>query len=157
MNITYTGCVSIALGIQHAMRIRHIVFCALSGSTEFFRIISYRARFFEKKKVIDLNIRVLIFSANIAWKNSHSKKNWAKSDQKCILFFLQSTRYYCMILMKLEYSQQIFKKCSHTKYHANSSFVSRVFHCERSEGRRDEDNSRFSQFCESSCKAYMLY
>jgi len=31
-------CVFIALGIQHAMRIRHIVICGLPGSTKIFHI-----------------------------------------------------------------------------------------------------------------------
>jgi len=37
---TYSEYVFVALGIQHAMRIRHIVICGLSGSTTFFNIIS---------------------------------------------------------------------------------------------------------------------
>ena len=36
----FRECVFIALGIQHAMRMRHIVNCALSASTKFFLIIS---------------------------------------------------------------------------------------------------------------------
>jgi len=40
INVTYSVCEFVALGIQHAMRMCHIVFCDLSGSTIFFRIIS---------------------------------------------------------------------------------------------------------------------
>jgi len=40
MSIIQSECVSVALGIQHAMRMRHIVICDLPLSTIFFHIIS---------------------------------------------------------------------------------------------------------------------
>jgi hypothetical protein len=40
ITVTYSECVFVALGIQHAMRIRYIVMCGLPGSTNFFHIIS---------------------------------------------------------------------------------------------------------------------
>jgi len=40
INITYSECVFVALGIQDAMGIRHIFICVLSGSTIFSYIIS---------------------------------------------------------------------------------------------------------------------
>ena len=38
--ITYFEWVYVVFGIQHAMRMRHIVICVLPGSTIFFHIIS---------------------------------------------------------------------------------------------------------------------
>jgi len=31
---------------------------------------------------------VLIFSTTFVWNISHSQKNWARYDQKCILVFI---------------------------------------------------------------------
>jgi len=39
-NITHPECVFVALVIQHAMRMRHIVICSLPISAIFFHIIS---------------------------------------------------------------------------------------------------------------------
>ena len=43
ISITYYECVLVALDIQNAMRMRHIVICDLSGSIVFFHIISQTA------------------------------------------------------------------------------------------------------------------
>jgi len=40
MNITQPVCAFVALGMQHAMRMRHIVICGLHRSTKFFHVIS---------------------------------------------------------------------------------------------------------------------
>jgi len=38
-----------------------------------------------EKKVIDYQMYILIFSTTFIWNISHSHKNWARYDQKCIL------------------------------------------------------------------------
>jgi len=43
ISIAYAECVSVALVIQHAMRMRHIVICGLLRSAEFFHMISQMA------------------------------------------------------------------------------------------------------------------
>jgi len=44
IRITYSECVSVALDIRHAMRMRRTVICGLPRSAKFFHFISQRAR-----------------------------------------------------------------------------------------------------------------
>jgi len=50
------------------------------------------------------------------WNISHSKKKWARCNQKCILVFIQSTGYSCQVFIKREFSWQIFKKIRMTNF-----------------------------------------
>jgi hypothetical protein len=51
VSLTYCGCVSVALGIQQEMRMRHIVICGLPGCTEFSTLSNKRHYF--RKDVIE--------------------------------------------------------------------------------------------------------
>jgi len=71
--------------------------------------------------------------------------------QKCILVFIESVCYSCHMLMKHEFSRQIFYKCSIIKLHVNASSGSRAVPYLGTDGQTDRDdeaNCRFSQFCE---------
>ena len=75
----------------------------------------------------------------------YSKKNWAKYCHKCwnvVMYIIHNS---CRILMKLDFSLQIFEKISTIKFHHNPSNGSRVVTFRTY--RHDEANSCFSQFC----------
>jgi ribosomal protein L32 len=57
--------VFVALVIQHAMRMQHIVICGPSGSTVLFHTVSLAALFL-KKKIIEHKLCVVIFSTDFA-------------------------------------------------------------------------------------------
>jgi hypothetical protein len=54
INITYPACVFVALVIQHAMRMCHIVIFGQSGCTIFFHIISQNTPFSKEKKLLNI-------------------------------------------------------------------------------------------------------
>ena len=62
INITHSKGVFLALGIQQAVRMRHIVICGLSGSQHLSTFSHKRHDF---RKVIEYKIFVLIFSTTL--------------------------------------------------------------------------------------------
>jgi len=75
--------VFVALGIQHAMRMSHIVFCGLPGYKIFFQIILHKTRISKKKL---LSIKCVSWFSLQRW--SHSKKIRARYDEKCTSVFM---------------------------------------------------------------------
>jgi hypothetical protein len=61
IRIAYSECVSVALCIQHATSIGHVVNCGVSGYTTFFHIITDGNDFLKKCKGTEPNLCVLVF------------------------------------------------------------------------------------------------
>jgi hypothetical protein len=65
---------------------------------------------------------------------------------------MYSTRYFCQILMKLEFSRQIFQKILNQNFMKIRPVGAGMFHADgrtdRQTDAHEEVNSRFSQFCE---------
>ena len=85
------------------------------------------------------------------WNTFHSKKKWARYDQKCMSVLTRSTRYSCSILKKLEFSRRIFAKYWNIKFNENPFSGSRVVLPGRTD-RHDKANIRCSRFCERAQK-----
>jgi len=58
-----------------------------------------------------------------------------------IMVLMQSTRFSCQILMRIEFSPHIFEQCSNIKFHENPYSRSRVVPCGQTD-RHDETNCR---------------
>ena len=63
-SITYSECVFVALSILYAVRIRPILIYSLSGSIIVFMLHVINGTIFGRKKIIEHEMRVLMFSTN---------------------------------------------------------------------------------------------
>jgi hypothetical protein len=109
--IIYSESVFVALCIQHAKSRSHIVIAGLFYFTVCFFTLPHKRHDF-RNWIIENRMRILIFYTHFFWNVDHSKKNWARFNQQCILVFMLGTRHSCQILIKFEFSHKIFEKDS---------------------------------------------
>ena len=81
INMTCSECVSVALVIHHAVRMRHIVICGLSDS-RIFSTLSHK-RLDLIRRITEHKMCVLILCTTFVGNVSHSKKNLARYCHKC--------------------------------------------------------------------------
>jgi len=75
ISISYSKYVSVAVDIQNAKRVRHIILSSLVClALPYSSILFDKRHDIRKKKVTEYKMRVLIFPATFFWNNPHSKK-----------------------------------------------------------------------------------
>jgi hypothetical protein len=98
-------------------------------------VLTYFSTLFHKRHDFTgknwLNIKhVFRFSLQLFLKNYHYERNALRHYQTCAQVFMQSIRHAYEILMKIEFSQQIFAKYWNFKYHENLSVGADLFHAD---------------------------
>ena len=126
------------------MRMCHIVICGLFRSTLFFSHYLKNGQVFQKKIVIK-NKMCFDFTYIFVWNTFHFKDRRERYDKNLYWSSCKVT-VFCRLLMKHEFSRQIFEKYSYFKIHENSFSGSRVVSCWQTDDGHNEFNSRFSQF-----------
>jgi hypothetical protein len=107
ISITYSECVSVALVIQHATRMRRIILSSVAcPAVHYFSTLSHKRHDFCKKSFIERKMRVLIFSETL----SETCVILRRDERDMIVNVHWSSRYSCQILMKLKSAKQIFEK-----------------------------------------------
>ena len=112
----------VALGIQHATRMRRIILSSVARpALPSFSTLSHTTKKDFREKVIEHKMRIFLFSTNFVRNISHSKRNsrnilinahWSSCKVSVIL---------APMIMKLEFSPQIFQNSSYVKFSDNLS------------------------------------
>ena len=99
-------------------------------AVQYFSTLTHKWHDF-RGKVTGYKMCVLIFCTTFVWDISHSKKKWARYDQKCISVFMWSTAVLIRFQWNLNFLDRFFEKSSNIKFHENPSIGSRVVPCGR--------------------------
>ena len=75
MNVTHSERMFVALGIQHAMGMRHIAICGLQGLYIICPYYLINGEIVEKKELLYIKYMIFIFSVTFVLDISHCKKN----------------------------------------------------------------------------------
>jgi hypothetical protein len=99
---------------------KHLVYSRIKVTSEYLKYIGAIYNCYSKLCIDGLDSFILFF-----------RNTTGMLDLKII-----NTDYYCQILIRLEFWQQIFEKSSNIKFHENPSTGSRVFPCEQTADRQ---------------------
>ena len=120
---------SLSYPTRNAQASYYIFICGLSDSTTFYTFSSIQYDFREKL----LKIKCVFWYSlqHLPVKVPHTRKHSTTQYHRHTYVFMYRAHYSWQILMKLEFSRQIFEKYSHVQCHENTSSGSRVVPCRR--------------------------
>ena len=142
-----TSSVHVALLIQHATRMLHIVISFVAPlARPYFSTLSHKQhnfwrKVFEQKCVFWSSLQLLSETFLIPRRTQRGIVINMKTSSCKVPVVLVGFKW------NLNFFRQVFEKSINIKFHQNPSSWSLVVPCERTDGH-DEANCRFSKFCE---------
>jgi hypothetical protein len=139
VSTTYFECVFVALLIQHAKRLLHIILLFVAClAVSYFSKLSHKLYNFGEN-ITEHKMCVLIFSTTLSEALLTLRRNGEILIWMYILYvFMLSTRYSCESVMQFESSWHIFKKSSNIKFHKIHPVGVKLFHVDREMDRQTQ-------------------